>query len=665
MSREWFYRSRPFRITIKTLAIFLLVLLLWPASATWAKPTTAEQAQRVVNNWLSLDWEPLGAILGQQVIEVETFRDESGNPVYYVAYLNPVGFVFVPADDLVEPIIGFLPKGKYDPSPENPLGALVSQDVPGRVAWVRELEDQALARGIEFTPVGRQQEAQHKWELLDRYTPPRISEFGIPSVSDVWVPPLVQSKWSQSTECGNYCYNYYTPNYYVCGCVATAQAQLMRYWSYPITGPGTPSFTIYVNGVPQTRGLRGGNGSGGPYSWTNMVLDPGCSTTLTQRQAIGALTHDTGVSVNMNYTSSGSGADTLKTADSLVNTFGYSNAKKGYNSGNNLPATNRNNMVNPNLDAAYPILFGITGGPGGHAIVGDGYGYNTSTLYHHLNMGWAGTDDAWYNLPTIGTHLGTFTSVYKCVYNVYTSGSGEIISGRVVDSGGGPISGADVTASRTGGGTYNTTTNIRGIYALKKIPSNSTYTINVSKTGYNFNSQTVSTGTSTNMSTTTGNRWGIDFTPTGSSITLNEALDNNDLNFTTGGNATWFGQTATSHYDGDAAQSGAITDTQSSWVQTTVTGPGILTFYWKVSSEAIFDYLRFYIDGVEQSGSISGDVDWQQKTYSIASGSHTLKWAYTKDFCASSGSDAGWLDKVALLFSDTLIPCLELLLLDD
>lgn len=128
-------------------------------------------------------------------------------------------------------------------------------------------------------------------------------------------------------------------------------------------------------------------------------------------------------------------------------------------------------------------------------------------------------------------------------------------------------------------------------------------------------------------------------------ITIGEAVDNTSLTWTTGGNANWFGQTTVSYYGGDAAQRGAITHSQNTWVEATVTGPGTLTFYWKVSSEANYDFLRFYIDGVEQTR-ISGTVDWQLKTYSITAGSHTLRWAYTKDSSVNSGSDAGWLDKV-------------------
>jgi V8-like Glu-specific endopeptidase len=146
-----------------------------------------------------------------------------------------------------------------------------------------------------------------------------------------------------------------------------------------------------------------------------------------------------------------------------------------------------------------------------------------------------------------------------------------------------------------------------------------------------------------------------------SQIGLDDALDNNQLSWSVSGDALWYGQTGTTYTGGKAAQSGAITHNQSSFLETSTTTSGTLTFYWKVSSETKYDYLRFYIDGMEQSGAISGSSDWSLQTYQLAEGVHSLRWSYTKDGSISVGADAGWVDKVefsticAATFSD--VPC--------
>jgi len=126
---------------------------------------------------------------------------------------------------------------------------------------------------------------------------------------------------------------------------------------------------------------------------------------------------------------------------------------------------------------------------------------------------------------------------------------------------------------------------------------------------------------------------------------LQSALDCN-LWLSGGGNSAWFAQTAETHDGVDAAQSGAITDNQESWLATSVVGPGTLTYWWKVSSEPDYDFLEFYLDGVLQPGAISGEVPWQQQTHDIPTGAHTFRWRYAKDVSDSAGQDAAWLDEV-------------------
>jgi hypothetical protein len=485
----------------------------------------------VVANWLILGKRPLGAALAPQVKEVRTFADASG-PLYYVVYLDPAGLVFMPADDLVEPIIGFAPEMKdYDPSLDNPLGALVSQDMPGRVLQARYLERATQALGGEFVPSGGQQRSQTKWAALEQgEVPATLSLGGLTSglpdaqIDDMRVSPLLgQIRWAQDTVNGQACYNYYTPPNaaanpanFPSGCVATAMAQIMRKHQHP-SAPNAGTFNISVNGVAQPASIRGGNGAAGNYDWANMAADPLASgVNETQRQAIGALTYDAGVSVGMSYSpmaNGGSSADTLDAATAFRNTFKYTNAKNAFNDWNNFRFADLYDIVNPNLDAGYPVLFGIRrpvagGSHGYHAIAADGYGYHLLTLYHHLNMGWADAQNIWYELPNIDATARLYDTVTKIVYNVFITGTGEIVSGRVLNSCGGAVSGVSVTA--TGGGqTFNATTNTNGIYALAKLPPNNNYTISVNQAGYQ--SQVVYVGTSQDRTTNTGNVWAVDF----------------------------------------------------------------------------------------------------------------------------------------------------------
>lgn len=146
--------------------------------------------------------------------------------------------------------------------------------------------------------------------------------------------------------------------------------------------------------------------------------------------------------------------------------------------------------------------------------------------------------------------------------------------------------------------------------------------------------------------------------------TLNDALGNYSLSFVNEGDAFWFCQKNYYHAGIDAAQSGDITDNQSSSFQTQVRGPGVLSFYWKVSSEANFDELRF-IDNGEEKYDISGEVDWTRVTYDVPCGVHTLQWAYVKDYVWYSGMDCGWVDLVSFSASSggcPSVPYLPLLL---
>jgi Leucine-rich repeat (LRR) protein len=123
------------------------------------------------------------------------------------------------------------------------------------------------------------------------------------------------------------------------------------------------------------------------------------------------------------------------------------------------------------------------------------------------------------------------------------------------------------------------------------------------------------------------------------------SLGNSNLLWQTSGNSMWFTQDLMVYGGLPTAQSGPIGHSQSSVLEcTNLSGPGTLSFVWRVSSETNFDWLEFVLAG--QTNRISGETPWQTQAFRIGSGARTATWRYTKDGNTSSGLDAGWVAQV-------------------
>lgn len=130
---------------------------------------------------------------------------------------------------------------------------------------------------------------------------------------------------------------------------------------------------------------------------------------------------------------------------------------------------------------------------------------------------------------------------------------------------------------------------------------------------------------------------------------FNSALDCTDLTFTTGGDAEWFVQSDEVKAGESALRSGDISDSESTWIETTVSGSGTLSFWWKVSSEYVdYDFLCVSVDG-DQKDKIGGQGgDWSLKRVPVlGAGEHVVRWSYEKNEVMTSGQDCGWLDSVS------------------
>ena len=130
-----------------------------------------------------------------------------------------------------------------------------------------------------------------------------------------------------------------------------------------------------------------------------------------------------------------------------------------------------------------------------------------------------------------------------------------------------------------------------------------------------------------------------------STLPLADALDSSTLDWTTGGDAIWFGESTDTHDGVDAAESGEFDPRDETWIETTVTGPGFVSFWWMTSDQSFSDELVFSIDEA-QAAQIRGTVDWQHQSVSVPEGPRTLRWTYSKGFSSRSGIRKGWLDQV-------------------
>jgi hypothetical protein len=487
-------------------------------SLAGAAPVPWDDVAEAAKGWLVLMGEtPLEQKVSGEWSGFETILDEQGLPLCHLFYLSEGGLLVLSPDDEIEPVIAFSSSSisKTESLPGDPFREMLERDMSARLLAVKA--GQTTGEGGK----------QAKWILLQAAArdPERVKA-GLSWVSDLRVAPLVQSRWSQQTVSVNgtpkAVYNFYTPKYasgspnnYPCGCIPTAIAQLMRYHQHPTTAVGTRSFPISVDGVKTYRSLRGGDGSGGPYKWWAMPLNPqasGNQLTDAQRKAIGALTHDVGVASQAQYSRYATSAYLCWSAGyhPLQTVFRYANVESPWvNTWESYSKATINQALNPNLDARLPCAITVNGRDGGHAVLVDGYGYAAGTLYHHLNFGWAGQADAWYNLPSeVQTKYSAYL-VIGMLFNLHPTQSGfHIISGRVLGLNGKPLGGVKVAARNTGTGiAYSSRTNERGIYAIL-VPRFASYEVKAKADGLGFmpRARAVTVGT-----TVARNVWGANY----------------------------------------------------------------------------------------------------------------------------------------------------------
>ena len=338
---------------MKKLIFTFLILII--GTGLFAAPVSQESAQKVAVSYYKhfaagkTDFTVSDAIVYQKD-NVNTF---------YVFTFNAGGFVLVSADDAIIPILGYSDTESFDKEniPEN------------AAAWFAGYSDQ-----IKYIVDSKLDNSQTLLEWN------KIRNDQLPSAKLV-VTPLCTTTWDQSPYYNNLC-----PGGSVTGCVATAMAQVMKYWNYPATGVGSHTYT------EPTYGSLTANFGATTYAWASMPTALTSGSSSAQKTAVATLMYHCGVSVDMTYSPSGSGAYQFDIPNALISYFAYDNTAETQFMANFTQA-NWITMLKAELDAARPVLYAGDDGTEGHSFVCDGY--NASSLFH-FNWGWSGSSNGYF-----------------------------------------------------------------------------------------------------------------------------------------------------------------------------------------------------------------------------------------------------------------------------
>lgn len=319
---------------------------------------------------------------------------QTSTTLYYIFNINEKGFVIVAGDDNVKPILGYSTEGNFN----------IENIAPNVQKWFEGYKNEI--RYILEENIIATSEIQEEWKSL-------IDIKNNNSILKSSVSPLLQTKWNQSPY-----YNEMCPGGSVTGCVATAMAQIMKYWNYPAKGSGFHSYNH------STYGTLSANFGSTTYQWSSMP-----NIVNSSNNAVATLMYQLGVSVNMDYSPQSSGAYVIQNSPTpqacseyaLKNYFGYKNTLHSIER-NNYSTIQWLDLLKNELNSSRPILYAGFGTGGGHCFVADGYDNNN---FIHFNWGWGGSYDGFFQIDAlnpngvgIGGGSGGFNSDHQAVIGI-------------------------------------------------------------------------------------------------------------------------------------------------------------------------------------------------------------------------------------------------------
>lgn len=333
----------------------------------------------------------------QDIRVTSEFTEREGTlPLYYILNINDKGFIIVAADDAVYPVLGYSFETSYSPS---------DRPSPEFSWWMDVYRTQIIRSRANHNKASEPATAAWERYSMEDFIPEQ------PNRSVLDVEPLTTDTWYQDFPYNSMCpadtscsgtFNGHVP----VGCVATAMAQIMRYWQYPVNGNGSHCYnSIFYGQLCANFGAT-------TYQWEEMSSNP-----TDQNNAAAQLSYQCGVSVDMIYFPTGSSATTSDAVYAYSHYFKYDSSVY-YQNRQAEPGWSA--TLRDELEHGRPIQYRGQGPDGGHSWVMDGY---QGTDYFHMNWGWGGMCNGYFYLNSLTPDTMNFSVNQGAVLHILPDSS--------------------------------------------------------------------------------------------------------------------------------------------------------------------------------------------------------------------------------------------------
>lgn len=336
-----------------------------------------EDAQKVAETKISLTKSSDYFI--SEAIEIKDIDD---SPIMYIFYLNPQGYIVVPANKKLPPIIAYSFENEFGAiSEENILLNLLKADISSRIDNIDLISEDIIKNRNE------------QWQKYLSYVKTNQQSF-MPTTG-----PLLNTHWSQNAPYNNFCpIDLASGHRSVAGCPAVAMAQILNYHrttrnvqfsddddyyhnyagnSYTIDDdyeeydfPSFPELNSYLDALQ--------------YNYDNEIP-------LTDDDKA-AINFACGVAAEQVYNPGGSGTFGVDQAFEAYQRFYFEDIELL------VEGPTVYDRLQANILDGLPVHIAVVneGWNKGHNMVVDGYKTEGS---YHINFGWGGYYDGWYMLP--------------------------------------------------------------------------------------------------------------------------------------------------------------------------------------------------------------------------------------------------------------------------